>query len=273
MLSIVGVSAWLSLAAATPHSAAKEPSRAAGWAPFDCAEVVPRQRGSDGQHLAELATIPFVWPKGVEEFMANFRDWELRQSLAPDWQWVRHLPWLWDRYLTSDYGADARAYFDGEVETTLDWVENWHPTRCRDDYENRRYAVVHVIEKESSRVRSVLAFHADGTWAQAGHPAGPVPPLRLRLEAFRRGYRATFGAEPRDAQLATFPSALCHGITSPCVAAHHGDDVIVGGATSDRLYRFDRTQPPVTDVGVGDQRALAMIGENVFRPLVPVPRR
>jgi len=232
---------------------------------------VPRRRGRDGQHLAEIATIPFVRPKRVEEFMANFRDWELRQSLAPDWQWVRHLPWLRNRYLTGDYGADARAYFDGEVDATLDWVENWHWTRCRDDYEHRRYAVVRLIEKDSSEVRAVLEFHADGVWASAGHPVGPAPPLGLRLETFLRTFRATFGTDARDAQLVTFPSPLCHGVSSPCVAAHRGEDVILGGATSDRLYRFDPTQPPVTDVGVGDQRALAMIGESVFRPLVPVP--
>jgi hypothetical protein len=270
LLSIVGVAACCSVVGSSLRAVVEQPARGAGWAPFDCAEV-PRHRGRDGQHLAELATIPYPRPERVEEFMANFRDWELRQSLAPDWQWVRHLPWLRNRYLTDGYGAETRAYFEGELDATLDWVENWHRTRCRDDYEDLRYAVVYLSEKGSPNVRAIFAFHADGTWGQASRPASPVPPLGLRIEAFRRRFREAFGEEPRDELLVTFPSPLCQGPTSPCVAAHHGDEVILRGATSDRLYRFDRTQPPVNEIGVGDQRAMAMIGDSVFRLLVPLP--
>jgi hypothetical protein len=273
LLPIVGIAAWCLLAGASPRAAAGESVHAAGWAPFDCSTVALGHRGHDDQHLTELATIPFPWPKSVDQFMANFRDWELRQTLAPGWKWVRHLPWIRSRFLTGDYGVDARAYFAGEVDATLDWVENWHSSRCHSEYEHLRYAFVCLVEKDSSKVRAELAFHADGVWAHAGHPVAPAPPLGQRLETFRRNYRTTFGDDPRDAQLVTFPSPLCHGVNSPCVAARRGADVIVGGTRSDRLYRFDRTQPAVTDVGVGDQRALAMIGENVARMLVPVPNR
>lgn len=241
-----------------------------GWLPFDCDPLRRPASADDGQHASELRLIPHPNPRRPKQFLENFRDWELRRSLSPDWQWVRHLPLIRNRYLASEYGRDLQDGLAGELDVTLDWVENWTPSRCRTEYVHERYAVVRLVEPEGRRVRTEVGFYEDGVWANAGRPERSLESLSEVLERFRKQLGMRFDEPPDFVLLVTLDSNLCRGIHAPCQAAKVGGRVVVAGSAADALYFLDPTQPVVTEERVRLVSPVANLDGSGYRKLIPV---
>jgi hypothetical protein len=240
-----------------------------GWAPFDCAGSTEGSQYGDGQRERELALVPHPNPETTEEFFANLRDFELRQTLAPDWQWLRHMPLLRDRFLDSLYGSDVRDYFRGDLRAERLDVAEWRQFRCNSKFDDRSYVLFRLVETASASERARVVFHRDGIWGMMGHASPRNEDPAVLRQRFVATVRTASGREPENVQWAFFASSLCGSLTYPCVVGRVGDEVLVGGPALRGVFLFDPHAPFLEERERSNGSPVAAIGDRRFRRLVP----
>ena len=238
------------------------------WAPFDCAgSTVGRQYG-DEQRERELALIPYPNPETTEKFFANLRDFWLRQNLATDWWWLRHLPLLRDLFLDSEYGRDAHDYFRGELRAERLNVAEWRQFRCNSKFDDRGYVIFRLIETANGNERARVAFHRDGTLMMMGHSSSWSEDPAVLRQRFLATVRSASGRELENVQWAFFASPLCGSLDYPCVVGRVGDEILVGGPALQGVFLFDPHAPFLEERERSNGPAVAAIGDRRFRRLV-----